>query len=270
MSRGESGALMLVKLGGSVITDKSKPFTERMDAIERLAKEIHSARASSGLRLIVGHGGGSYPHTPAEKFQISRGLIGEESSRGVALVQDAAARLNRLVVNALIDAGEDAVSVQPSACILAESSRIVHWDTQVLQKMLKIDLLPVVYGDVVMDVKQGCSIASTEEIFFYLANLLPVHRVLIGSDVDGVLDYTSRSREKIDIITPSDKTSISASLQGAETVDVTGGMKSKVELLLKLAEEKGVESEILNASRPGLLEYALKGRRGQGTIIRPD
>ncbi|MFQ6134763.1 MAG: isopentenyl phosphate kinase, partial [Nitrososphaerales archaeon] len=268
MSREVSGPILLVKLGGSVITDKSRPFTERMDVIERLAKEIHSARSGSEPRLIVGHGGGSYPHTPAEEFQIHKGLIDKESSRGVALVQDAAARLNRLVVKALIDAGEDAVSVQPSACILAESSRIVWWDIRVLQEMLKIGLLPVVYGDVVLDVEQGCSIASTEEIFFYLANLLLISRIVIGSDVDGVLDYTSKGREKFDVITPSDRVRISASLQGAETVDVTGGMKSKVELLLRLAEEKGVESEILNASRPGLLESALKGRRGLGTIIR--
>ncbi len=270
MSRDESGSLMLVKLGGSVITDKSRPFTERMDVIERLASEIHSARSSSHLRLIVGHGGGSYPHTPAEKYQTSKGLINAESSRGVSLVQDAAARLNRLVVKALIDAGENAVSVQPSACILAESSRILRWDIRVLREMLNNGLLPVAYGDVVMDVKQGCSIASTEDIFFYLAKLLPVRRIVIGTDVEGVLDYTSKRREKFEVITPSDKVRLHGSLQGAETADVTGGMKSKVVLLLQLAEEKGVESEILNASRPDLLKSALNGKRGQGTIIRPD
>ena len=53
--------------------------------------------------------------------------------------------------------------------MLSEHSKIVWWNTQILQKMLKIGMLPVLYGDVVMDVAQGCSIISTEEIFFYLA-----------------------------------------------------------------------------------------------------
>jgi isopentenyl phosphate kinase len=136
--------------------------------------------------------------------------------------------------------------------------------------MLKLNLLPVVYGDVVIDVEQGYSIVSTEEIFCYLANNLDVKRIVIGSDVDGVIDKSSTSGKKIDVITPSDKKWISASLKGAKTIDVTGGMKSKVELLLFLAEEKGIESEILNVTKPDLLELALRGKKGAGTIICPN
>ncbi len=257
-----------MKLGGSVITDKTRPFTKRKDEIKRLAGEIHSARRELDLRLIVGHGGGSYPHTPAAKFRVKEGRVAVGSSpHGVALVQDAAARLNRLVVAALIEAGEDAVSVQPSASILADASRIVSWDTGALEAMLDAGLLPVVHGDVVMDIAQGWSIASTEDLFLYLAAHLPVERVVIGSDVDGVLDRAG-SGAKFDVITPRDLKRISASLQGAGTVDVTGGMRSKVESLLKLAEERGVESVILNAAKPGLLEAALRGETGVGTEIR--
>lgn len=257
----------MVKLGGSVITDKTRPFTERMDVIKRLAGEIHSARSELGLRLIVGHGGGSYPHTPAAKFRVKEGRVAGSSPRGVALVQNAAARLNRLVVAALIEAGEDAVSVQPSASVLADSSSIVSWDTGALEAMLEAGLLPVVHGDVVMDATQGWSIASTEDLFLYLAAHLPVERVVIGSDVDGVLDRAG-SGAKFDVITPKDLKRISGSLQGAGTVDVTGGMRSKVESLLRLAEERGVESVILNAAKPGLLEAALRGKTGIGTEIR--
>ncbi len=264
-----SNNLMLVKLGGSVITDKSKPFTERMNVIKRLANEIHTAKSSSKFKLIIGHGGGSYPHPLAEKFQLHKGLLSKESIRGVALVQDAAARLNRLVVDALISVGEDAVCVQPSACILAESSKIVQWDISIIKELLKNGLLPVVYGDIVVDIKRGFSVISTEELFFYLATHLPIRRIIICTDVDGVLDYKSKNIARFDVLTPSDRLRIAASLKGAETIDVTGGMKSKVELLLKLAEKNNIESEILNAARTGSLESALLGRRGLGTIITP-
>jgi isopentenyl phosphate kinase len=170
----------------------------------------------------------------------------------------------------LINAGENGISIQPSASILAKSSKIIKWDVRIIQEMLKLNLLPVVYGDVVIDVGQRYSIISTEEIFVYLANNLDIKRIVIGSDVDGVIDNSSKSGKKVDIITPSDRKWISASLRGAKTIDVTGGMRSKVELLLFLAEEKGVESEILNATKPGLLELALRGKKGTGTIIRPN
>ena len=238
--------------------------------IKRLAEEIHSSKKDSHNDLIVGHGGGSYPHIPANKYQVHKGLKDSVDFKGVPLVQDAAARLNRLVVSELINAGENGISIQPSASILAKSSKIIKWDVRIIQEMLKLNLLPVVYGDVVIDVGQRYSIVSTEEIFFYLANNLDIKRIVIGSDVDGVIDNSSKSGKKVDIITPSDRKWISASLRGAKTIDVTGGMRSKVELLLFLAEEKGVESEILNATKPGLLELALRGKKGTGTIIRPN
>lgn len=266
----KTNEIILVKIGGSVITDKFRPFTERRDVIKRLAEEIHSANQESKYKFIVGHGGGSYPHTPAEKYQVHKGINENSDYSGISLVQDAAARLNRIVMSSLINAGENGISLQPSATILAKSSKIIEWDTKILEEVLKIGLLPVVYGDVVMDIAQGCSIISTEEIFYYLSKKLPVKRIVIGSDVDGVINIASDTKEKIDIITPSDKNWISRSLRGAETIDVTGGMKNKVEVLLQIAEENGIESEILNATKPGLLELALKGKKGIGTIIQPN
>ena len=270
LSQKKTSEVILVKIGGSVITNKSKPFTERIDVINRLTKEIHSANIESKCKFIVGHGGGSYPHTPAKKYQVHKGIKENPEYFGVSLVQDAAARLNRIIITSLINAGENGISLQPSAAIIAKSSRIIKWDISVIKEMLKTDLLPVVYGDVAIDITQGYSVVSTEEIFYYLAKKLPVKRIVIGSDVDGVINISSNNKEKIDVITPSDKKWVSTSLKGAKTIDVTGGMKSKVEVLIELAEENGIESEILNATKPGLLELALKGKKGIGTIIRPN
>jgi isopentenyl phosphate kinase len=62
--------LVLLKLGGSVITDKTRPFTARLDVIERLAAEIKNALTDRGddLRLIIGHGAGSFGHEAAAKM----------------------------------------------------------------------------------------------------------------------------------------------------------------------------------------------------------
>ncbi len=262
---------VFVKLGGSVITDKSTPYAERPDVIARLAKEIHHAHEQTEMKLLVGHGGGSYPHTPASRYRTHLGLIDDNSRLGVALVQDAAARLNRIVVQSLLKEGEKAVSVQPSCAALSKNGRIVSWDLCAIKLMMGLNLTPVPYGDVSMDVVRGCSILSTEELFYYLGIKLKPVRVLVGSDVDGIYDKDPKKSSfarKIPLITVENVNSVLPSLGGANTVDVTGGMRSKVLSLLELAKATGVECEVLDISKAGNLEDALNGKKGIGTIIR--
>ena len=263
--------LIFVKLGGSVITDKSTPYKEKRDVIARLAREIHHAHEQTGMRLLVGHGGGSYPHTPANRYKTHLGLVDEESRLGIALVQDAAARLNRIVVQHLIEEGEKAVSVQPSCAALSRNGRIVSWDLRAIRLMMNLDLTPVPYGDVSMDLAKGCSILSTEELLHYLGIKLKPERVLVGSDVDGIYDKDPKKSSvarKIPLVTVENMNSVLPSLGGANTVDVTGGMRSKVLSLLELTKVTGVECEVLDISKVGNLEDALNGKRGIGTIIR--
>jgi len=266
LSKETLNEITLVKIGGSVITEKRNPFTALNEVIDRLSSEICSARKLSRSKIILGNGGGSFPHVFAEKFQVQKGIVGGGGSKGFSLVQNSAANLNRIVVDSLICHGEDAVSISPSSCVMAESSRVRSWDMEIIKKMLAINLLPVIYGDVVIDIKQGFSIVSTEELLFYLAKSLNVKRVIIGTNVDGVIDYSTN--KKYDIITSSDRPWVMNFVKGSNAVDVTGGMKSKVDVLLRLAEDKGVESEIINAMKPGFLECAIKGQKGLGTIIR--
>lgn len=107
--------LFLIKLGGSLITNKQRPFTARLSLIEKLCQQIHKLREEEGLFLIVGHGGGSFPHYPASKYRTGEGVIGKESLRGIAEVQNAASKLNRIVVEQFIKVGENAVSFSLSS-----------------------------------------------------------------------------------------------------------------------------------------------------------
>jgi isopentenyl phosphate kinase len=258
--------LVFVKLGGSLITDKTKPFSARMDVIKRLAREIHEAREEKDFKLIVGHGGGSFPHVPAKKYGVHRGVVSPQTYRGIAEVQDAASKLNRIVVESLIEAGENAVSVQPSACVLTKQGRIVHFEVKPLQRMLSHNLLPVPYGDVVVDLKRGCSILSTEMIFDYLARKLKPRRIILAGITDGVLmNPHSSSPQKILEITPGNFNKVKKYLGGSSGIDVTGGMLHKVEILLRLAEI-GVESRIVCGLVKGNLKEVLLGKPS-GTLI---
>jgi len=254
--------LILVKLGGSLITDKSKPYTARTETIERLSREIHSARKEGGFNLILGHGGGSFPHVSAEKYQTQKGFINKESPKGVAVVQNDAAKLNRIVVDELLDAGEKAMSIQPSASCIAENGRIREWFTKPVEMMLAEKMLPVVYGDVSLDVRQGCCILSTEEVLRFLAGKLGATRIIMAGKVDGVM----AGGNVIPEITHDNLEEVKQHIQGSDGIDVTGGMVHKINQALEMTSA-GAQVEIINGDKPDILKRALLGEDSLGTKI---
>jgi isopentenyl phosphate kinase len=262
--------LILIKIGGSLITDKTKPFTTRPDAIKRIAKEIKEALDEKDMKLLIGHGGGSFPHQSAKKYQTNKGIINDESYRGIAEVQNDASRLNRIFVQALIDEGINAVSIQPSAGLVAEDGKIVDWYTKSLEQMLEKNLLPIPYGDVALDTTKGCTILSTEMLLNYLARKLKPKKIIIAGEVDGVFTadpHKDPNAKLIPEITTSNFEEMKKYLEGSRGTDVTGGMLHKVEEMLELAQE-GFTSEIINVLKEGNLKKAILGEEGIGTIIR--
>lgn len=263
--------LIFLKLGGSLITQKDKLFTERKDIIERLAKEIHEARQEKDFKLLIGNGGGSYSHPPAKRYQTTRGIISQESLKGIAEVQDTASRLNRIIVRALLDAGENAISIQPSSVCITENSRIIEFYTKPLEMLLEKEMLPVIYGDVGLDTKQGCSIISSEELFVFLAKKLKPQKIIMAGIVDGVFTadpIKNPSANFIPEVTSENYSKIKKMLSGsASNFDVTGGMLHKVERCLELTSE-GIESYIINGLVENRVKETLLGKEVVKTIIK--
>jgi isopentenyl phosphate kinase len=254
--------LIFVKLGGSLITDKAKPYTARFDVIKRLCREVHEARQQKGMMILMGHGGGSFPHVSAKQYQTHRGIINEKSWEGFARVQDDAAKLNRIVVSSLIEAGEKAFSIQPSASCHAKNDRIIEWYTKPIENSLANGLIPVPYGDVCHDDTKGCCIISTEEILRFLARKLRPERIIMAGKTGGVLNELGALIKQINRKNFAD---IKEALEASDGfADVTGGMMQKVATALQM----GVEVEIINGLEPGMLKRALLGERGLGTIIK--
>jgi len=248
----------LLKLGGSVLTDKSKPYTARSEEIERLSKEIKSALDNNPkLELIIGNGGGSYPHQPAKKGKLKEGIKDAWQLEHLVETFRAAGELNHIIVTALVKAGVPAVAVKPSSAAYSDDKQIVDFNILMIQELLKLNAVPVIHGDVLIDLKQGCYIASTEELFRYVAGMLKVDKVIIGTNVDGVLDGTG---EVIPEIYEQNFSSIKRHLKGVDTTDVTGGMIHKVETMLDLAS-LGPDVLIVNALKPGNVKKALAGEQ---------
>ncbi len=247
--------LALVKLGGSLITDKTREASPRLDVIDRMAAEIAQARRKRpDLRLVLGHGSGSFGHPMAARYGVERG--GLSDWRGYAETAAAAQRLNRLVVEALLREGIPAVSVQPSASARSVRGRLVALDSETVRALLSKGLVPLLYGDVTLDEAQGCAIISTEEIFCLLARRLRPDRLIEVGEVDGV--YAPGSTMVVDQIDERNAREVLAGLGEARGVDVTGGMVSKVRLMLEMVcRAPGLEGRIISGMRPGLLAEVL-------------
>jgi len=266
--------LVFLKLGGSVITDKNRPFTARLDVIRRLGREIRQALdARPDVRVVVGHGSGSFGHVVGQKYRTREGVVNAESWRGFAETAAAAARLNRLVTDLLLEEGVPVVSFQPSAAARCRGGTLVYFDTAPLQQVLEAGLVPLVYGDVAVDAVQGFTIISTEQIFDAIARELPPARIIMAGVVDGVYEADPLARPgaaRYAEITADNWREVQAALGGSHGTDVTGGMLSKVRSMVNLVlAQPSLRIHIISGEIPGNVALTLAdGDSRSGTLIR--
>lgn len=273
--------LIFLKLGGSLITDKSRPYTPRPDVLASLAAQIAAQRESSPiLRILLGHGSGSFGHTAAKKYGTREGLLTPSKSSpsspkigkeqywlGFVEVWYQASKLNRFVLDALHEAGVPGMTFSPAASVWGENGKVLEWDISRIEAALENGILPVIHGDVILDRKKGGTILSTEELFEHLAREMCPKRILLAGLEDGVYaDFPAREG-KIPELTRESFNQIRQGIRGSQGADVTGGMLSKVEQMLKLAEEiPDLSIQIFSGEKQGNLIKALKGAH-IGTII---
>jgi len=256
----------VLKLGGSVITDKKKPSTPNLEAIERLADEISQANVSP---LILVHGGGSFGHPVAKKYNLTQGYNGPSQVIGFSETHRAMTKLNILVMDALINHNINAVVVQPSSCVVTKAGRIQSMELKPIKKMLNMGLIPVRYGDAVLDSEKGFAILSGDQLVSSLAINFDASRIIMGGDVDGL--YTadpraSSSAQFIQRVTLEELKTKKHEIEGSKTTDVTGGMMGKMRELIPAIEHNN-QTLIVNATKPLRVYKALNGEKVMGTII---
>jgi len=257
--------LVFLKLGGSLITDKTIPFTARPDVLARLMQEIAAARgARPGLPLVLGHGSGSFGHAEAGQYGTRHGVHTAEEWRGFAKVQAAAGALNQFTLQAARAAGLPVVNFPPSASAVCREGVIQSLADRPIERTLEHGLIPLVFGDVAVDEAWGGTIVSTEDVFGYLAPRLRPRRVLLAGLEPGVRTHWPDGGV-IPVITPETRLS---GVAGSTAVDVTGGMAGKVREMLKLAAAlPDVEVLIFSGEVPGRLGAALAGQPVEGTRL---
>lgn len=266
--------LTFIKLGGSIITRKDEPETPDFLAMHRLAHDLAGARAARPeLRMLIGHGSGSFGHHYAAKYGVHRGLATGADWLGFALTARAARRLNHIMIDKLMQAGVPALALQPSASLQSAGGVPLAWHTAPIMQALQHGLVPVVHGDVAFDNAQGSAIISTEALFAHLAlqtSLRPVRIILVGETAVYTADPAiDRFARLIPLITSANIDKVLDQAGGSRSVDVTGGMRSKIEAMWRLVQAvPGLEIHLLGP-QPGLLVWTLLGETTDlGTCLR--
>ncbi len=84
-------SLIFIKLGGSLITEKNRPMTPRFDILNQVMQEIYEvSQLAPDLKIILGHGSGSFGHSVGEKYNTRNGVNDETDWAGFYNVYSAA------------------------------------------------------------------------------------------------------------------------------------------------------------------------------------
>ena len=263
--------LIFLKLGGSLITDKTRPYTPRLEKLADLADQIAAVLSENpSMQLILGHGSGSFGHTAAHEYKTRDGVHDKNGWRSFSEVWYQASSLNRLVMEALHHAHIPSLAFPPSASVMARDGSIVTWYLGTIEAALNSSLLPVVYGDVVFDSVRGGTILSTEDLMSHLAYRLHPNRILLAGLETGVwADYPARTHF-IKEITPGSLASLQKDIGASSDADVTGGMASKVEQMTRLVQAvSGLQVNIFSGEENDNLVLAMRGE-SPGTVIRQE
>lgn len=274
--------LVFLKLGGSLITDKTQPYTPLLDVMDDIALQIATTLwTQPNLRLVIGHGAGSFGHVPASEYHTRDGLPPEATPlshrerdetednywKGFAEVWYQASSLNRYMMKALHKAGVQAISLPPSSSVIASEGQVSVWETTPIRMALSSRIVPVIFGDVVFDEIRGGTILSTEDLFMHLARALSPERILLAGLESAVWEDFPARTKKIEKITPQTFADLSEGIGKATGADVTGGMESKVKQMLELVENNHeLTIQIFSGKEPGNIVRALTGET-PGTVI---
>jgi isopentenyl phosphate kinase len=256
--------LIIIKLGGASITDKTRLSVIKRRTITATARVLAKHRD-----YIIVHGAGSFGHIPVDKYNL-KGLIKTERQLiGYARTKVSLLKLETELVSILSTNQVPAAPVAASSCLMADHGRIVSQNFETMESMLKLGLVPCIGGDLVQDLSLGASVVSGDQIAVKLAITFHAHTIIFGTDVDGLFTANPKLDHKARLISTLDAEGLKewAEKAGPANVpDVSGGMRGKLTEILP-AVRAGIKVIIINLNNPRRLQAALDGKTVKGTKI---
>ncbi len=260
--------LVIIKLGGSVITYKDKPLTPNYLAIEKMANIIKELKKHN--KIIIVHGGGSFGHYWSIKYDMHT-LPSTYSDEGVSRVRESMIKLNSIIVEKFIAINLKPFSIHASSFVFNN----LHCREQIMDMMDMIknnDLIPITYGDVIHTSGGNFSILSGDTLMNILSINLKPRFSIFTTNVDGIYDNIINGNlipkilinKNKDLLTSDAGTKIEFSNM---LFDVTGGMKRKISESINIVNE-GIPVYLINGFYPERMIDIINGSDFIGTSIK--
>lgn len=243
---GTAWADVVVKIGGSACTMKAQFETLNTVALDAAAKQLGEL-SREGVRMAIVHGAGSFGHQHAREYGVSKGTgegaptfpLPQRLAEGFAKTRLSVTTLNKHVITALVKEGLPAVTISPCPFIgtlrkKLPGARLPASTVEGTVGLLKRNLVPVVHGDAVLDLAQGCAILSGDVWMVELCRELGARSAVFVTDVDGVFTKppTEPGAELLREIWLDPKTGeleLAGVAMTTAAHDVTGGLKAKLD-----------------------------------------
>jgi len=258
--------MFIIKLGGSVITDKSKQECFKQDIMDNLSGEIKKAEKD----IILVHGAGSFGHIIAKKYKLNNGYKNDKQIEGFSFTHAKVQKLNTLVIGSLQNHRVHAVSIAPHSILRLDNHILDEINYKVFKEYLDKSFTPVTFGDVVLDKKLGFSICSGDLLVKVLAEYFKPEKIIFVLDEDGLYSSNPKIDENAEFIDSTTADKLNRLITSLDKhADVTMGMKGKIDIINEIAG-LNIDTILLNGNKPKRLYKALIGEKIKGTIVYGD
>lgn len=245
--------MILIKLGGSIITNKEKPLSPRKKTIEKIAKNLKKIEEP----MIFVHGGGSYGHYWSVKYDMHT-KPKKYNSRGVAVVKTSMVELDKIILDIFLKNGLNPYSLPPTDFMAG--NKPISNKVKEIEKIAKSGLTPISFGDALWYGQNKTYILSGDKIMTILSKILKPRLSIFVLNEDGL--YSDLKTKKLIYELKGEKATISKNSK-----DVTGGMTRKVEEAIKIAK-MGINVFFVNGNKPERIVKAIKNKKFEGTLFR--
>lgn len=261
--------LILLKLGGSLLTDKDKPNSIRKDVVKSAIQQIINADE----KIILIHGGGSFGHPLAKKYSISEGINSNIPNQilGLTETHHSMNTFNSYLVNLFLEKKTPILSIQASSIFLKDSQGISTSSIDVIETALDLNIIPILYGDIILDKQGSFSIISGDQIILELCKKLErfnISKVIFTMETDGIYLNDDQSSENCILATEcysDDLENLNLANLG-QKIDVTGGIKGKLNFIKKICDQN-IPVQLINGLKDEYIYKSLKNQKIDCTNI---
>ncbi len=229
--------MIILKFGGSVITDKKKDIpTINQENLKRIGNIL----SKHSHQFIIVHGAGSFGHPIAKKFDLANGLNNNpKQKKAIEETRKQVLELNQILCNSLSKRNIKTKTIIPSKTMKTNGPKnIEKIPTEIFDEGLETGKIPVTFGDVTEDNLQGVCILSGDVIMEGLVKHYKPRMSIFVMDFPGVFDRypTDKDSHIIPEVTLQTLKILKEKNTTKITTDVTGGLIGKIECAMEMAK----------------------------------